>query len=202
MTALKALPAVLLALFLLSLVRVGGGGEYSAQGFRAWVKAGPFSIRVFPLREKKSQKLPGEKKVQKAEPSREDSPKKGGALERVRRYLPLVCEAAGELKRRVRVDQLRIDYTLAGAEDAAAAAMAFGYSNAAAGIILPLFEQNFEVKSSRVRTAVDFNAREPAIYLRAALSVRVGQLAGFALRFGRKFWKLYRKPQLAKKEAI
>lgn len=50
MTALKVLAVILLALFLLGLIRVGGGGEYSAQGLTAWLKLGPFQIKVFPLK--------------------------------------------------------------------------------------------------------------------------------------------------------
>ena len=120
----------------------------------------------------------------------------------MREYLPLICEAAGELKRRIRIDELLLDYTLAGKSDAAAAAMSFGYSNAAAGIILALFEQNFEVKERRVRTAVDFNADDPKIYLYAVVSARLGQLLSFALRFGWKFLMIYRKTKNPKKEAI
>ncbi len=194
MTALKMIAVILLLLVLLSLLRVGGGVEYSAEGVRAWVKAGPFRVRVFPVKEKKPKKEKKSKSAKTpAKPPEEDPPKKGGPVELVRRYLPLACEAAGELKRRIRIDELRLDYTAAGKEDAAAAAMSYGYSNAAVGIILGLFEQNFEVKDRRVRLAVDFNADQTKIYVYAAVSARLGQLVSFALRFGWKFFKLYRQ---------
>lgn len=49
MTALKVVATLLLCLFLLGLIRVGGGGEYSAEGFRAWLRIGAFHISLFPL---------------------------------------------------------------------------------------------------------------------------------------------------------
>lgn len=194
MTALKVLAVVLLILFLLGLLRVGGGGEYSAQGLTAWLKLGPFQIKVFPLKKKKEKKKKPSK-AKKAQPkpqkSTKEKPKQGGTLAQVREFLPLICEAAGALKRRIRIDKLYLDYTLPGKEDAAAAAMHFGYSNAAVGMILPLFEQNFDVKERRVRTAVDFNADSPKIYVYAVISARLGQLVSFALRFGWKFLMVY-----------
>lgn len=207
MTALKVLTVIVLTLFLLGLIRVGGGGEYSAQGFTAWVKLGPFQIKVFPLKKektKKKEKKPSKAKKTQPKPQKptEEKPKQGGTLARVKEFLPLICEAAGALKRRIRIDKLYLDYTLAGKEDAAAAAMRFGYSNAAVGMILPLFEQNFDVKERRVRTAVDFNADSPRIYVYTVISAQLGQLVSFALRFGWKFLMVYQKTKNPKKEAI
>lgn len=203
MTALKVAAVVVLVLFLLGSIRVGGGGEYSADGAQAWVKVGPFHIRVFPLREKKerSKKKKAEKAQPKPKKEPEEKPKQGGTFVLIKEYLPLICEAAGVLKRHIRIDELMLDYTLAGKEDAAAAAMNFGYSNAAVGMILALFEQNFDVKTRRVRTAVDFNADSPKIYVYAAISAQLGQLVSFALRFGWKFL-MYQKTKNPKKEAI
>ncbi len=202
MTALKVAAIILLALFLLGLLRVGGGGEYSAQGVQAWARVGPFRIRVFPL--KKKEEKPKKEKEKKAQPKAEkpQEEKQGGALTSAKEYLPLICEAAGALKRRIRIDELLLDYTVAGKDDAASAAMSFGYSNAAVGMILALFEQNFDVKERRVRTAVDFSADSPKIYVYAAISARVGQIVSFALRFGWKFLMAYQKTKTAKKEAI
>lgn len=208
MTALKVLAVILLVLFLVGLIRVGGGGEYSAQGLTVWIKLGPFRIKVFPLKKektkKKKEKTPAKAKkaLPETEKPAEEKPKKGGALTQVKAFLPLICEAAGALKRRIRIDKLYLDYTLAGKEDAAAAAMSFGYSNAAVGMILALFEQNFDVKERRVRTAVDFNADSPKIYVCAVISARLGQLVSFALRFGWKFLMVYQKTKNPKKEAI
>lgn len=202
---MKVAATILLVLFLLGSIRVGGGGEYSAEGAQAWARVGPFRIRLFPVKREKS-KVKKPKKAKRAQPKaekpQEEKQKRGGALASVKEYLPLICEAAGALKRRIRIDELLLDYTVAGKDDAASAAMSFGYSNAAVGMILALFEQNFDVKERRVRTAVDFNADSPKIYVYAAISARLGQLVSFALRFVWKFLMAYQKTKTAKREAI
>ena len=203
MSVIKVLLVLCILLFLLGLIRLGGGVEYSAGGVEAHIRVGLFRFRVFPGKEK------GDKKERKKKPKKEKPPKEeeepkskmGGPIELVKAFLPLVCEAAGELKRRIRIDALRLDYT-AGGRDAAQTAMAFGGSNAAIGMILPLFQQNFDLKEYRVRTAIDFNAKGATIYVYAAFSARLGQLVSFGIRFGWKFLMAYRKQKNMKKEAI
>jgi len=203
MTALKVLAVILIVLFLLSLIRLGGIAEYSQEGFLAWVRVGTFRIKVFPLKEKPKKKEKTKKEPEKTGGEPEKKPK-GGSLELLKGVLPLVGEAAGALKRRIRVDRLYLDLVTAG-PDPARAAMTFGYANAAIGMIWPVFEQNFEVRDHRFRTAVDFQAANPTVYLNAAFSARLGQLVSFAVIFGVKLLKVYlrgRKPATSKKEAI
>ena len=203
---------ILLVLFLLGRIRVGGDGEYSADGLFVRVRVGPISVRVFPLK-KKGEKKPAKKKKKSAPPTQSgegekaqepEKPKKGGALDLVKAGLPLVGEAAGELRERIRIDLLCMDL-LFGGTDAAQTAILFGMSNALIAPLLAVFQQNFEVKEHRVRTAVDFNEKTITLYLRAAFSARIGQLLSFALRFGWKFLMEYRavkKNNTMKKEAI
>ena len=201
MSVIKVLLVLFVLLFLIGLIRLGGGAEYSAEGVKAHLRAGPFRFQVFPRKEKGDKKE--RKKPKKKKPPKEEEGSKskvGGPIELVKAFLPLVCEAAGELKRRICIDALRLDYT-AGGGDAAQAAQAFGGANAVIGMLLPLFQQNFELKEYRVRTAVDFNAKGPTIYVYAAFSARLGQLVSFGLRFGWKFLMAYRKQKNMKKEA-
>ncbi len=201
MTALKVLLVLLLLLFLLSLIRVGGVVEYSADGLTVKARVGAFRFQVLPGRKKekppKEKAAPKKKKGSEAAKAgakpEEDKPKAGGPLRLVKAALPLVGEAAGALKRRIRIDRLLLRLTLAGAEDAAGAAMNYGYANMLIGMIWPIFAYNFEVKDYHLHTAVDFQAREPTVWLRAAFSARVGQVVSFALRFGIKFFKSYQR---------
>ena len=199
MTGLTILAGVVLSLFLLSLVRLGGGVKYSQDGLYVRVRFGAFSFLVYPREKKKKEKSPN---PQKETPTQEPKLERGGPLDLVKRYLPLICEAAGELKRKIRVDTL--DLTIA-TDNAAKTAMAYGCANMVIGMLWPLIEQNFEVRDPRLRTRIEFNTPVPTIYINAALSLRLGQLISFALRFGWKFFKAYQKSKLptkTQKEAI
>lgn len=189
MTGVKILAGVVLAMLLLGQIRLGGGAEYGEEGLFVRLRMGAFHFQVYPAKKKKEKKPAKKTKT-------EDKPKhpSGGSFELVKRCLPIIGEAAGELKRKIRIDQLEIDF-VAAAADAADAALAFGYSNMAIGMIWPIFEQNFVVKEHRFQTAVDFNKDSPAIYIAAALSMKLGQLLSFGLRYG---WKLLRAYMTAK----
>ena len=190
MTVWIVLGAIAAALVLLSLVRVGGTVEYSRSGVLVRLRAGPLRIRVYPPRPKKADGQEKPKRVKK-----KSKPEKAA--------LPVVADAAGQLRRKVRVDRLLLDVTAA-ASDPAAAALAFGGVNAAIGMIWPLLENNFNIGDRRVRTRVDFNLTEPEAYLYGSFSLRLGQAAALALRLGIRFIKLWsgRNQEQTKKEAV
>lgn len=198
MTALKVLLIILLVFFLIGLIRVGVGVEYSAGGLLVRLRAGRLSFQIFPLKKPKkppktrqeSERKKAKSELKNGENDQKKPTKKGGALELVKMALPLVGEAAGALKRRIRVDKLFLDIT-AGGRDAAATAQTFGYANAAIGTILPIFQHNFDLKEYRARTNIDFTAPAPVIYLNAAVSARVGQLVTFAIILGCKALRVY-----------
>ncbi len=200
MTALKIAAVIVLVLFLLSLVRLGGNVTYGEAGVTVRIRFGAFQIQVLPRKTK------GEKKEKEPQKKTEKKPekKKGGSISLLKRVLPLVGEAAGELKRRIRIDRLYLDF-ISGGEDAAGAAMAYGYANMAVGMIWPILENNFDVRDRCIRTAVDFSAPGHTIYIDAAFSARLGQLVSFALRFGWKFLRAYleeKRNKNMRKEAV
>lgn len=205
MTVWIVLGAIVAALVLLYLIRVGGTVEYSRSGTLVHLRAGPLRIQVYPP---KPRKKSGEKKPKRAKkgakPQEEQpEPKPGGQLDTLKTMLPLVADAAGQLRRKVRVDKLLLDVTAA-APDPAMAALGFGGVNAAIGMIWPLLENNFNIGDRRIRTKVDFNLTEPEAYLYASFSLRVGQAVVLALTLGMKFLKLWsgRNQEQTKKEAV
>lgn len=200
MTAFKVLLIFLLVLFLIGRIRLGGMVEYAAQGLLVKLRIGGIWLRLYPGKKKKGEKKPPKKKKKKEKPTGEEKeePKAGGPLSLVKQYLPLVGEAAGGMKRRIVIDRLFLDFTAA-SQDAAGAAMAFGYANMAVGMLWPIFEQNFVVKDHRFRTDVDFAAQSPTVYLNVALSIRIGQLVSFVLRLLWRFFQLYRQGKKERK---
>lgn len=205
MTVWIVLGAIVAALVLLSLIRVGGTVEYSRSGTLVHLRAGPLHIQVYPP---KPRKKSGEKKPKRAKKSskpqeEQPEPKPGGQLDTLKAMLPFVADAAGQLRRKVRVDRLLLDVTAA-APDPAMAALSFGGVNAAIGMIWPLLENNFNIGDRRIRTKVDFNLTEPEAYLYASFSLRLGQAVVLALTLGMKFLKLWsgRNQEQTKKEAV
>lgn len=188
MKAILILGAVLLALgALLRLVRLGALAEYSAAGLRLKLKVGPLRLMLYPRKPKRPRRKAG--KSSRREKKREERPQPelgGGPLALVKRFLPLIAEAAGRFRRKLRIDVFQLEVTAA-APDPAAAALCFGGANAFIGMIWPLVEQNFNVKERRLRTRVDFDAERPSVYLYAAATLTAGQALALGLRLTTRF---------------
>lgn len=136
--------------------------EYREPGLLVQMRAGPFRFtlvrretpeqRAERARKKEEKKA---KKRKKKRPKPEDPEKKKAR----RKLLPkLAFKALEEVTRKgqIPLDKLWLDVTFGGS-DPAAAAMLFGGANAGLGILWPVVERYFTVKSRRIRTAVDFN---------------------------------------------
>lgn len=189
MNGLKILIAVLLVLFLLSKIRVGGQVRYTGGSLLVRARFGPGWLTVYPVKKKeKLEKAKVEKSAKTAKKPGKPPMKKRDVFGFVMDVLPVVAEAAGMLKRKIRIDDLKLDL-LWSAPDPAACGMGYGAANAAAGMIWPLFEQNFNVKSYRIRTGVNFDRGSPDIQIEALVTMTMGQLLTLALGV---LWKLFR----------
>lgn len=181
MMVLLVLGIVVLALVLVSLIRVGVRVQYAQNRLEVGLLAGPLRITLFPRKAKKPKKPKKAKpaKAKKAKPKQK--PKTvGEILELVKQLLPVALEAAGQLKRKIRIDAFFLDVVTASA-DPARAAVDYGRLNGAVGMFWPLVEQNFKVKEWRIRTNVDFTTEHPSVSLRAAATLTVGQIVALGV---------------------
>jgi hypothetical protein len=203
MTLVLVLLGILLLLILVGQIRLGGRVEYSQEGVKAWVRVCGISKQLFPKptltrsqeakaaeKKRKKEEKAARKKEAKAKkkekaPKPEGEPKKksGGSLELVRQLLPVVIQALGALKRRIRIDRLIVHY-VAGGTDAAQVAISYGKLSAGAAGVVALLDNNFKVKRQEVTMDVNFLAESPTIYLDAGLSLTVGQILYLAVRYG------------------
>ncbi|NLT14173.1 MAG: DUF2953 domain-containing protein [Clostridiales bacterium] len=156
--------AILAFLILICFLRVRLLAQYDEDGFILSAYVGPFRKRILPDDKKKQRK-------EKKEKARE-SVIKAGRLESLKAQLPSLKQALSRLKRKLLIKELSIHYMAAGA-DPAATAMYFGAASAGYGMILPLIENNFNIKNRDLRTSVSFEAAEPYIYVKAILSLAV-----------------------------
>ena len=170
MTVLIVLGSILAFFLLISLLRVGINVEFSEDGILVLVMVGPIGIKIYPAEKKKKKKKPKEKKKKKKEA--EEEKKKPGLLTELKSYWPAIKKTLLRLKRKLLIKELTIYYLAAG-PDPAQAALSFGGISAAFGIITAVFENNFRIKKRDLRTAVDFEAEEPYIYIKVKLSLAV-----------------------------
>lgn len=202
---------ILLFLFLLFQLRIGAVLEYGQNHPQIRVRVGPGKIKVYPG--SKQEKASGKKKKKKLhsgswdeKSSVEDTGKKGKKLsleqlmELAQRFIPLALEAAECLWNKLVVDDLEIS-VIVGSHDPADAAMLYGqlYSGMAA-VWVPI-NQAFHVKNGRAHVDIDFESDSIVLYIKTALSIKVGQIFWIALYFGLKAIKQllgYRKIQKTK----
>lgn len=193
MTFFKVLLIVLAVIWLISLVRLGGIVRYNPDGLTVTVIAGPARIRVLPIREKKAKKKKrGEKNPapKKHKFAKEKPAGKPGTVTRLLQLLPVAGEAAGALKRKIRIDDLELSLVWGG-KDPADIALGYGRANAAIGMIWPVFDHNFNVKSYGFHTELDYGRTEPIVDLYAALTITVGQMIALGLHYGLKMLMIW-----------
>ena len=187
MTFLRVLLVVLLIFWLISLIRVGGRVRYGEAGLFAFALAGPLNIQLLPAKPKeekpkKKKKPKKEKKPKEKKPKPEGQP---GTLSRVMQLLPVIGQACGALKRKICIDDLKLDL-IWGGSDPAAIALGYGQANAALGMLWPLFDNNFKVKRHSFRIGMDYGRTQPAVELEAALTFTVGQIVTLGVHYGVK----------------
>ncbi len=200
--------AVLLALFLLPL---GCRVRYDGGGLTVRVIAGPVRFQVYPFRkkdapEKVDQPEKTEKKEKKTankdnteaqkEEKQAPEPKTGGSLTK---FLPLVklgLEALGELRRKIRLNNLTVHLTLA-CDDPCDLAVNYGRAWAAVGNLMPNLERLFVIKKRDIQIGCDFTASEIKIFAEGDVTITFGRVLSLALRYGvralKEFFKLKQK---------
>lgn len=181
-------PLVLLliaaVLILLSRLRLGGSTAWDGKAFTVRVRVGLLRVRVWPLPKKKKRKRKAAPQTPPPKKETSDKPAvpKVDVLGLLETWAPLVCEAAGRMRRAIRIDLLELALTVGGS-DPGDTALLYGGANALLGMILPLFEHAFQVRERWITTAVDFDAETTRAHFRADVSLTLGQLVVFTFWF-------------------
>ncbi|MCD8051115.1 MAG: DUF2953 domain-containing protein [Clostridiales bacterium] len=181
LVALLIVAALAAVVFLL---RLGGRVEYSAQGLLVQLKIGPAFLTVYPRKPKeKKEKTEKKSKKKKDKPKKQPEPEKpsllqrvGGSLDELMDELPALLDLLGESVEKLRVDELLLDYTIAGRNDPARAGILYGGICASGGAVAGVLQQKLTIKEQSVRCRVDFTTRETKVYARLTLSYTVAQL--------------------------
>lgn len=183
--------AVILALLLLSQIRLWALAGYTASGGLLRAGLGPFGLTLFhasrpkPDRKAKRAAKKTGRKERKRPVKEEAVQERGAALELFWELFDTFLEVGSRFKRKLRIDlvQLRITW---GAKDPADAAIGYGRAQAVLHTILPLLEVNFKVKETAAAIDIDYTLEKPTVYVKVACSLTLMQAITLGVYAGRK----------------
>ena len=184
--------ALLAVLALLGRTRLGVRGEYTPRSVGLWLRVGGLRWQLYPRKERTKKRTA----EPAAKPAKAKGEEKGAAalspellFRLARRLLPVALEGAGQLRRRLQVDALRLEI-LVGAPDPSETAERYGQVSALLGSVWQPAVEALHIQDGRVRVLADFTRTAPALYGSASLSLTAGQLLWLGLRYGPKCLKI------------
>lgn len=184
-------------LVLIGCIPVGVDARYSADGVFLTAKLGPFRLQLLPQKPKKKpkkrkpqQKQP-KKTPAKAEPQeKKPNPLLSGGVDGLMQLLDLAFGTLGDLRRKLRVNELTLYVLIGGADDPAKAAMGYGRAWAAIGAITPSLERLFVIKKRDIRPALDYTISNTQVDAHLVTTITIGRSLALALRAGIRFLKI------------
>ena len=171
-------------------IRIGADISYEEGVFALSAKVAGVMLQILPKQDKgekkpKKEKRPKKKKGKKSE-AKESEPKEKKGLplgmnkEELFELAKAILHHFARFPRKFRIDRFKFHVLVAGL-DPYENAMTYAYLNEALSILLPLARRGFRVKSSDVRTDVNFAEDHFRLDFAAGLSIRIGQIVGFIL---------------------
>lgn len=200
MLALIIIGGILVLLGLLLLLPVGFRADYDAQGLKLRLQVACFRFLLYPGQEKPKKEKKARKKQKKEdadqsseEKRQEDQKKKLGNLKWLLELTEPIFRALEQLRRRLKISLMRVDYSIGGASDPAEAAIRYGIVSAGGGALFPLLNTAFDVRRWEVNLGVDFERDQSQVALTAVGTWMLGTLVRILLSFGLCAFKAYRK---------
>ena len=179
-------------LVLLAILPLGASVLYDADGPRVRIVAGPVKIQVFPMKKK-----PKKDKTKKEKPQKEQKkpaqageeqkpfpkPKTGGSWTDFLPLVQVVLDLLNDLRRKLRVNELKLHLTLAG-DDPCDLAVNYGRMNASLAALIAQMERVLVIQKRDVHVDCDFTANETVILARLDLTITLGRILSIAVRYG------------------
>lgn len=188
---------ILAALVLIGCIPVGVDARYNADGVFLAAKLGPFRLQLLPQKPKKKPKKrkQQQKQPEKAPASSEPQEKKSnpllsGGVDGMLQLLDLAFDTLGDLRRKLRVNELTLHVLIGGAEDPVKAAMGYGRAWAAIGAITPSLERLFVIKKRDILPALDYTISNTQVDAHLVTTITIGRSLALAVHAGIRFLKL------------
>ena len=193
---------ILAVLVLIGCIPVGVDAAYGEGGVLLSAKIGFFRLQILPAKPKK-QKKPKKPKQQKpaassapsaapdapAEPAAKKKLALPGGLNGILRLVNLALSTLGDLRRKLRVEELTLHVTFAG-DDPADAALHYGQAWAAVGALMPALDRLFVIKKRDICPILDYNREQMSVDAHLILTLTIGRALALGLKAGLGFLKL------------
>ena len=183
-------------LVLIGCIPVGVDARYGADGIFLAAKIGPFRLQLLPQKPKKKKKKPAKKQQPAAKPAKKKPAEKkknpllSGGVDGLMQLLTLALDTLGDLRRKLRVNELTLHVTVPGSDDPAKAAMNYGRAWAAIGALTPAMERLFVIIKRDIRPELDYNETQMKADAHLVTTITIGRSLALALRAGVGFLKI------------
>lgn len=207
-------------LFLIGCIPVGVDAAYLGGSFTLKVKIWLLRLQILPAKPKKPKKekasaakdgkkpaggkakAPAAKEAQAAdgaEKPAQATPKKAfltGGVQEIIDLARLAADTLGNLRRKLRMEELMLRVRFGGGDDAAKTAILYGRAWAVIGALMPCLERIFVIKKRDIGAELDYNVDEKmAVDAHMVLTITIGRALALALRAGIGFLKIYQAYQ-------
>ena len=187
--------AIFAALVLIGCIPVGVDARYGAAGVFLAAKLGPVRLQLLPQKPKKKKKKPAKqppavKPAEKKPAEKKQNPLLSGGVDGLLQLLGLAFDTLGDLRRKLRVEELTLHVCIGGSDDPAAAAMRYGRAWAAIGAITPALDRLFVIKKRYIQPALDYNETSMKVDARLITTITIGRSLALALHAGVRFLKI------------
>ena len=182
------------ALALLAMLPLGIRGLYAGNGAFVYLLLGFGRIQIYPGRKKKERdpKKPSRKKSASAGEHTAKPVKKGGSYQDFLPLVDIVLKFLGDFRRRLRINLLELNVTMA-ADDPADLAINYARAWAAVGNLMPQLERLFVIKKRSIEVQCDFTADTSLVYADVVITITLGRLLWLLMRYGYRALREYFK---------
>ena len=172
----------------LAILPLGASVIYDEHGPLVRIIAGPVKIQVFPMKKKAKQDKKEKPKAAAGGEKKKKIPKgdpdaKGGSILDFWPFVELVLNFLGDLRRKLRLDHLKLNLIMAGG-DPYNLAVNYGKANAAMATLLSQLDRLFVIKKQDVHINCDFTANQTTILARLDLTITLGRILSIAVVYG------------------
>lgn len=193
---------ILAVLVLIGCIPVGVDAAYGEGGVLLSAKLGFLKLQLLPKKPKKEKPAKPPKPAKKPSPPPAHEPpatpaaqpeqkkfKIPGGFDGLLRLANLALETLGDLRRKLRVEELRLHVTFAG-DDPADAALHYGQAWAAVGALMPALDRLFVIKKRDISPILDYNREQMSVDAHLILTITFGRALALGLKAGLGFLKL------------